>query len=80
MGDEIRALLVGGPSEAAIRAAAKRQGMKTLFREALHKAAMGITSLEEVDRVISRCDLDDHDDHDDDDDDDDEVGGVCVPA
>jgi len=75
MGDEIRALLVGRPSEAAIRAAAKSQGMKTLFREALHKAAIGITSLEEVDRVISRCDLDDHDD-----DDDDEVGGVCVPA
>jgi len=52
MGSEIRQLLIGRPSEAAIRAAAEREGMKTLRREAIYKAAMGITSLEEVDRAI----------------------------
>lgn len=52
MGSEVRQLLVGRPSEAAIRAAAERQGMKALRREAIHKAAMGITSLEEVDRAV----------------------------
>jgi general secretion pathway protein E len=52
MGNEVRQLLVGRPSEAVIRAAAERQGMKTLRREAVYKAAMGITSLEEVDRAV----------------------------
>ena len=52
MGAEVRQLLVGRPSEAVIRAAAERQGMKTLRREAVYKAAMGITSLDEVDRAV----------------------------
>lgn len=52
MDEEIRRLLVGRPSEAVIRAAAEKQGMKTLRREAVYKAAMGVTSLEEVDRSV----------------------------
>ena len=52
MGSEIRQLLVGRPSEATIRAAAERQGMKTLRREAIYKVVMGVTSLEEVDRGV----------------------------
>jgi general secretion pathway protein E len=52
MGSEVRQLLVGRPSEAMIRGAAERQGMKSLRREALHKAALGITSLDEVDRGV----------------------------
>jgi type II secretory ATPase GspE/PulE/Tfp pilus assembly ATPase PilB-like protein len=52
MGSEIRQLLVGRPSEAVIRAAAERQGMKTLRREAIYKVVMGATSLEEVDRGV----------------------------
>ena len=52
MGNEVRALLVGRPSEAAIRAAAEREGLKTLRREAVYKALMGVTSLEEVDRGV----------------------------
>ncbi|MFM7243083.1 MAG: GspE/PulE family protein [Planctomycetaceae bacterium] len=52
MGSEVRQLLVGRPSEAAIREAAERQGMKSLRQEALHKAALGITSLDEIDRGV----------------------------
>ena len=52
MGNEVRALLVGRPSEATIRAAAEREGLKTLRREAVYKAVMGVTSLEEVDRGV----------------------------
>ena len=52
MGSEIRQLLVGRPSEAIIRAAAGRQGMKTLRHEAIYKVVMGVTSLEEVDRGV----------------------------
>jgi general secretion pathway protein E len=48
----IRALLVGRPSLEAIRDAATRQGMKTLRVSALHKAIEGLTTLEEVDRVV----------------------------
>jgi type II secretory ATPase GspE/PulE/Tfp pilus assembly ATPase PilB-like protein len=45
IGEEIRALLVGGPTEAEIRAAAVRQGMTTLVEEMLHKAETGVISL-----------------------------------
>jgi type II secretory ATPase GspE/PulE/Tfp pilus assembly ATPase PilB-like protein len=48
----IRALLVGRPSLVGIRAAAAKQGMKTLRVSALHKAVEGLTTLDEVDRVV----------------------------
>jgi len=48
----IRALLVGRPSLEGIRAAAAKQGMKTLRVSALHKAVEGLTTLDEVDRVV----------------------------
>ena len=48
----IRTLLVGRPSLEVIREAAARQGMKTMRRSAIYKVAEGLTSLEEVDRVI----------------------------
>jgi type II secretory ATPase GspE/PulE/Tfp pilus assembly ATPase PilB-like protein len=49
---EIRSLLVGRPSLEVIRQAAARQGMKTMRRMAVYKAAEGLTSLDEVDRVV----------------------------
>jgi len=48
----IRTLLVGRPSLESIRAAAAKQGMKALRVSALHKAVEGLTTLEEVDRVV----------------------------
>lgn len=48
----IRALLVGRPSLEGVREAAARQGMKTLRVSALQKAIDGLTTLEEVDRVV----------------------------
>lgn len=48
----IRALLVGRPSLEGVREAAARQGMKTLRVSALQKAIEGLTTLEEVDRVV----------------------------
>jgi len=49
----VRSLLVGRPSLEHVRQAAARQGMKTLRQAATLKAVEGITTLEEIDRVIA---------------------------
>ena len=49
----VRELLVASPSVEKIRELAIRQGMRTLRQAALQKAAEGVTTLEEVDRVIA---------------------------
>lgn len=48
MTDEIRRLILGEPDAGAIEQAARTQGMRTLYENALAKAAAGTTSVEEV--------------------------------
>jgi type IV pilus assembly protein PilB len=52
--DEVRDLISTRASEQAIRKAARRNGMRTLFEDGVAKAALGLTTLEEVLRVVSR--------------------------
>jgi type II secretory ATPase GspE/PulE/Tfp pilus assembly ATPase PilB-like protein len=47
----IRNLLVGRPSIEMIREAARKNGMRTLLRQALVKACEGVTSISEAERV-----------------------------
>jgi type II secretory ATPase GspE/PulE/Tfp pilus assembly ATPase PilB-like protein len=49
----VRSLLVGRPSLEHVRQAAARQGMKTLRQAAILKAVEGVTTLDEIDRVIA---------------------------
>jgi CheY-like chemotaxis protein len=51
--DEIRELISNRASEQAIRRAAKRAGMRTMFEDGVEKAAHGLTTLDEVLRVVS---------------------------
>ncbi|MFQ5356603.1 MAG: ATPase, T2SS/T4P/T4SS family [Mariprofundaceae bacterium] len=50
--DEIELLITNGASGSQIREAAQRAGMRTLFEDAISKAMVGLTSLEEVERNI----------------------------
>jgi type IV pilus assembly protein PilB len=50
---EVRELISNRASEQAIRTAARRAGMHTLLEDGIAKAAAGLTSLEEVLRVVS---------------------------
>ena len=50
---EIQRLILNSASSKEIMAEGKRQGMKTLLDDAMNKAAEGITTLEEVIRVVS---------------------------
>jgi type IV pilus assembly protein PilB len=52
MSEEIERLTVERSSADAIRAVAVQQGMMTLREDGLEKARMGITSLDEVARVV----------------------------
>jgi type IV pilus assembly protein PilB len=52
--NEVRDLITSRGSEGAIRKAARRNGMRTLFEDGLEKAAQGLTTIEEVLRVVSR--------------------------
>ncbi|PKQ15999.1 MAG: type II secretion system protein GspE [Actinobacteria bacterium HGW-Actinobacteria-7] len=49
--DELHSLFLRNSSSGELRAAALERGMRSLRRDALDKAAAGITSLDEVDRV-----------------------------
>lgn len=49
----IKELIVGGASQDAIEAQAKKEGMATMLEDGILKAAQGLTSLEEVLRVVS---------------------------
>ena len=51
--DEVRELISTRAPEHAIRKSAKRAGMRTLFEDGLEKAAQGLTTLDEVLRVVS---------------------------
>ena len=50
---EIQHLILRSASSKEIMAEGKRQGMKTLLDDAMNKAAEGVTTLEEVIRVVS---------------------------
>ena len=52
--NEVRELINARASEQTIRNAARRAGMRTLFEDGLEKAAQGLTTIEEVLRVVSR--------------------------
>lgn len=52
MTDEIRQQLLGGPNLAALRALARNQGMTTLRQDGWDKVQAGITTIEEVLRVV----------------------------
>jgi type IV pilus assembly protein PilB len=54
--EEVRELISVRASEQAIRRAARRAGMRTLFEDGVAKAALGLTTLDEVLRVVSRDD------------------------
>ncbi len=55
--DEIRELISNRASEQMIRKAAKRAGMRTMYEDGLDKAALGLTTLDEVLRVVSPDDI-----------------------
>ena len=51
--DEIERLILKNPPEADIKEAAQHQGMVTIFQDGLLKVVEGITSFEELNRVVS---------------------------
>jgi type II secretory ATPase GspE/PulE/Tfp pilus assembly ATPase PilB-like protein len=53
MTEEIRRLIIQRASSAVIKEAAVQNGMRTLRRAGLDKAAQGVTSLEEALRITS---------------------------
>ena len=55
--DEIRELIANRASEQVIRKAATRAGMRTMFQDGLEKAAQGLTTVDEVLRVVSPDEL-----------------------
>jgi type IV pilus assembly protein PilB len=52
MDDRLRALVLGGASADQIRAAAREDGMQTLRDDGVHKVIEGITTVEELLRVV----------------------------
>jgi PleD family two-component response regulator len=52
--DEVRDLISSRAAEHVIKRAAKRAGMRTLLEDGVDKAARGLTTLDEVLRVVSR--------------------------
>ncbi|NPB05973.1 MAG: type II/IV secretion system protein [Aquificae bacterium] len=51
--DELRTLIVRGANHDEIRREARKKGMRTLYEDGLIKVKKGITSLEEVNRVLA---------------------------
>jgi type IV pilus assembly protein PilB len=62
MNDEVRELISRRASEHAIRKAARNAGMRTLLEDGILKAARGLTTLEDVVRVVSADDAAAHKD------------------
>ena len=56
MTEEIRDLITSRAPEHVVRKAATRAGMRTLLEDGIDKAAQGLTTLEEVLRIVSRGD------------------------
>jgi type II secretory ATPase GspE/PulE/Tfp pilus assembly ATPase PilB-like protein/ActR/RegA family two-component response regulator len=54
--DEMRDLISSRAADHVIKRAAKRAGMRTLLEDGVDKAARGLTTLDEVLRVVSRAD------------------------
>jgi CheY-like chemotaxis protein len=54
--DEVRDLISNRAAEHVVKRAAKRAGMRTLLEDGIDKAARGLTTLDEVLRVVSRGD------------------------
>ena len=52
--DEVRELISNRAAEHVIKKAARRAGMRTLLEDGIDKAAQGLTTLDEVLRVVSR--------------------------
>jgi CheY-like chemotaxis protein len=57
--DDIRDLISSRAGEHVIKKAARRAGMRTLLEDGIEKAARGLTTLDEVLRVVSRGDATD---------------------
>ena len=51
--DEIRELIVARAPEQAVRKAARRAGMRTLIEDGVAKAANGLTTLDEIIRIVA---------------------------
>jgi type IV pilus assembly protein PilB len=51
--DEIRDLIANRAADHAVRAAARRAGMRTLVEDGLAKAAVGLTTVDEVLRIVA---------------------------
>ena len=51
--DEVRELISSRATEHAVRKAGRRAGMQTLFEDGVAKAAQGLTTLEEVIRLVA---------------------------
>jgi type IV pilus assembly protein PilB len=60
MNDEIRELVSQRASEHAIRKAARNAGMRTLLEDGIEKAAQGLTTLDDVVRVVAADDASGH--------------------
>jgi CheY-like chemotaxis protein len=58
--DEIRELISRRESEHAIRKAARNAGMRTLLEDGIEKAAQGLTTLDDVVRVVAADDASGH--------------------
>ncbi len=54
--DELRELIAGRAAEHVIKKAAMRAGMRTLLEDGVEKASQGLTTLDELLRVVSRGD------------------------
>ena len=54
--DEVRDLIANRAAEHVIKKAARRAGMRTLLEDGIDKAAQGLTTLDEVLRVVSHGD------------------------
>jgi general secretion pathway protein E len=52
MTEELREVILQNPTPTALRLAARNQGLLTLKEEGLRLVARGITSLEELNRVV----------------------------
>ena len=50
--DELENLILKSPSIAALKKAAIKKGMVTIYQDGVIKALEGITTLEEVERVV----------------------------
>ncbi len=49
----IKELIIGGSSDDAIEAQARKEGMLSMSEDGIFKAAQGVTTIEEVLRVIT---------------------------